>query len=231
MFDKLSSRYEPDTYEGMVVHAYPGLHAKLMRLLVRTKPPPATLLDLGCGEGAWGTRCVDFGYQVSGVELTVPEACFPVVKADLNGVFAASIEDKVDVITLIEVIEHVENPRHVLRECHSLLAEDGVLIVSTPNASGLYSRVRFLLTGTMVSFTDLTYATIGHITPVTVWQLRKMAQETGFEISELRFLDSKFFPPSSLADIAKLCCWAFLRPLMSGDVGGQSLVAVMRPRQ
>jgi SAM-dependent methyltransferase len=43
------------------------------------------------------------------------------------------------------VIEHVENPSHVLRECNRVLKDDGMLIVSTPQAHYYWSYLHTIL--------------------------------------------------------------------------------------
>jgi 2-polyprenyl-3-methyl-5-hydroxy-6-metoxy-1,4-benzoquinol methylase len=229
MLDNLKSRYENDRYEGYCVHAYPGLHDKLEAILLKHAPLPGDVLDLGCGSGAWGKRLCDRGYLVEGVDIEAHgERPFPFRVVDLNTDFSSQFEKKYSVVTAIELAEHIENPRHLLRQIKKLLKPGGTVLLSTPNASSLYSRARFFLTGTMASFTDLSYKTIGHITPITAWQMEKMIEESGFEVLEFQFADSKFLPPTSVADFVKAFCWVALRPFMMGKVGGQSMIVVLR---
>jgi len=63
-----------------------------------------------------------------------------------DNVFQGTVDDlatneRYDVITLIHVIEHLLDPLTTLRKCHDLLKPDGSLIISTPNSSGLGSRI------------------------------------------------------------------------------------------
>lgn len=59
-----------------------------------------------------------------------------------------------DVITNIEVIEHLENPYHFLREVARILKPGGRLILSTPNPLHIYNRLSFLLRGKFYRFLD-----------------------------------------------------------------------------
>jgi 2-polyprenyl-3-methyl-5-hydroxy-6-metoxy-1,4-benzoquinol methylase len=231
MLDNLKSHYRNDEYDGYCVHAYPGLHAKLEKVLISHAPAlDTTLLDLGCGSGAWGKRMTDLGFEVTGVDIETSERPFKFINFDLNTDFGDRF-GQFSVVTAIELIEHIENPRHFLRQVRKCLRPGGIALISTPNASSVYSRPRFMLTGQMASFTDLAYRTIGHITPITKWQMEKMVGETGMEQLHFGFADASFLPPRSLADFVKIACWC-LRPFMlGGPVGGQSMIVVLRRQE
>jgi 2-polyprenyl-3-methyl-5-hydroxy-6-metoxy-1,4-benzoquinol methylase len=110
-----------------------------------------------------------------------------------------------DAVSILEVIEHLENPRHIFRQIKLLLKKGGVVLLTTSKASGLYSRLRFFFTGEMAMFTDSDYAIrTGHITPLTAWQLEKVFSENDFKVLERRFHDAPFFPPKSSGDFAKI---------------------------
>ena len=68
------------------------------------------------------------------------------------------------------------------------------MLLTTPNASGLHSRVRFFFTGQMSQFRDAEYGVGGHITPMTVWELEKVFAENGFTVLERRIHDAPFHP-------------------------------------
>jgi SAM-dependent methyltransferase len=153
----------------------------------------------------------------------------PLLPGRLESGFAEEFgNEQFDAISIIEVIEHLENPRHVFRQIKRLLKPGGIVVLTTPNASGLYSRLRFFFTGQMAMFTDASYAIgSGHITPLTVWQLEKVFSENEFRVSERRFHDAPFFPPTSLADLAKIVAWSVFRVFMLGTVGGQNVMYIV----
>jgi 2-polyprenyl-3-methyl-5-hydroxy-6-metoxy-1,4-benzoquinol methylase len=194
-------------------------------------PPNAVVLDLGSGEGAWAKRLHDAGYKITGCDINVRhDRPFSYRSADLNANFSESFANgQYDAITFMEVIEHLENPRHCFRQIRALLKNDGWVLLSTPNASGLYSRLRFFFTGQMAMFTDAAYCVgPGHITPLTAWQLEKVFMENGFSVIERTFHDAPFLPPRSSGDLAKILAWLIFRPIMFGIVGGQSILYVLR---
>lgn len=49
------------------------------------------------------------------------------------------LEDKsADCITMLAVIEHLALPSEILTECHRILKDDGILIITTPKSKGLW---------------------------------------------------------------------------------------------
>jgi len=223
----LESEPRPTVYKGLPEMAAAGLHAKAFRLFRRHVSPGSTVLDLGSGPGGWAQRLHDASYRVTACDVVEANSFeFPYYQVDLNRDFAAQFAgQQFDAISIVEVIEHLENPRHVFRQIKLLLNPGGFVLLSTPNASGLYSRIRFFFTGQMAMFTDSPYA-IGneHITPLTAWQLECVFHENGFAVLERMFHDAPFFPPHSPGELAKIVAWAVFRPFMFGTVGGQCIL-------
>ena len=231
----LTSKHRTTTYGGLTECAAAGLHAFAFQLFRKYVPPNSSILDLGSGEGAWAKRLHDASYKVTACDVEVrPDRGFPFPyhKADLNANFSDNFpKGGYDAISFIEVIEHLENPRHSFRQIAALLKDGGLVLVSTPNTSGVYSRVRFFFTGQMAMFTDAAYNVgPGHITPLTAWQLEKVFMENGFSVLERAFHDAPFIPPRSTGDLAKLAAWVVFRPFMFGAVGGQSILYVLEKR-
>lgn len=94
------------------------------------------LLDLGSGLGVLLKVASRLGFEAEGVELSHALA----QKAAENGakIHCLRIEDfrpseKFEVITMLDVIEHLPNPLEVLRAIRELITPDGELIIYTPN--------------------------------------------------------------------------------------------------
>jgi hypothetical protein len=88
------------------------------------------------------------------------------------------------VVTAIEIIEHLNSPRHFLAQARELLADDGVLVLSTPNVSDWLGRIKFLLTGTLRYFDEGQYRFNHHISPLPDLQFRHLAAEVGLRIEQ-----------------------------------------------
>jgi SAM-dependent methyltransferase len=104
------------------------------------------LLDVGCGDGEFLARMRQFGWDVQGVEpdpaaiQSAREAHnVPVVHGTLEAL--RDVSAAFDAVTLLHVIEHVPDPRETLRAAWRLLRPGGRLLVVTPNARSLGTRV------------------------------------------------------------------------------------------
>ncbi len=100
------------------------------------------LLDVGCGGGEFLLKMRELGWEVEGVE-TDPVAAGKAVRDFGLLVHSSSLQDAslpsgyFDVITLNHVIEHVEDPVALIRECSRLLRRGGRLVLMTPNMQSL----------------------------------------------------------------------------------------------
>jgi 2-polyprenyl-3-methyl-5-hydroxy-6-metoxy-1,4-benzoquinol methylase len=101
-------------------------------------PPPARLLDYGCGGGAFLRKMQRLGYAATGVDFD------PVTLGPLRaeGIAAFSTEEihkreweaRFDCVTLCHVIEHVADPVGLISDLAKLLRPGGVLYCEAPNA-------------------------------------------------------------------------------------------------
>jgi len=135
------------------------------------------LLDFGCGSGSFLEQMHHNGWQVTGVDLSAPTVYR--IRAELNlQVHVGTLPhpdlkpESFDVITMWHSLEHVHQPREVLREAHRLLVPGGKLLVAVPNIDSLafrwFGRNWFGL--------DLPR----HLTHFTPWTLPLMLERTGF---------------------------------------------------
>ncbi len=104
------------------------------------------LLDIGCGEGFFLFNASSAGYNARGIELSQDAAEYARREFGLD-VEARPFEElrlpenRFDVVTLWQVLEHVPHPLAILREVHRILKPGGLLALSTPDIGGTPARI------------------------------------------------------------------------------------------
>ena len=97
-------------------------------------------LDVGCGAGLLCEPLARLGAEVTGVDAAPQLIAAAVAHAEGQGLAidyrACGVEEiagEFDLVTAMEVIEHVASPEQFLRDLAGRLAPGGLLILSTPN--------------------------------------------------------------------------------------------------
>jgi SAM-dependent methyltransferase len=116
---------------------------QLIRNMIAKRPRTRNVLDVGCGAGDFLVS-LPGTLAKSGIEPSVDAAA----RAATRGIViaAASLEDlppdqRFDVITLIDVIEHVPEPALLLKLAARHLCPEGMIIVSTGDPQSAAWRV------------------------------------------------------------------------------------------
>jgi cyclopropane fatty-acyl-phospholipid synthase-like methyltransferase len=104
--------------------------------------PDTRVLDFGAGTGALVDDLRSRNVNVDGLEFSemARDYCLTHRNFSLLESAAEIPSGSYDLVTMIEVIEHVTEIQSSLREVRRLLAEGGVLFVTTPNRRGLRAR-------------------------------------------------------------------------------------------
>ena len=103
------------------------------------------VLDVGCGGGILAEALSKLGAQVTGIDAS--EQTIGVAQNHSNAVgsdvsyyqttidefIANKPEEKFDVITCLEMLEHVPSPGEIIKTCSSILKDDGDIFFSTIN--------------------------------------------------------------------------------------------------
>jgi SAM-dependent methyltransferase len=108
----------------------------LAHLIAHLTPPPVKGLDFGCGNGGLVRHLRRLGQdQIYGFDTgawaeKARQSGLPILREEELGRHAGTF----DIVTAIEVIEHVVDPLAVLRQLRGLLKPGGLLFLTTGNA-------------------------------------------------------------------------------------------------
>jgi 2-polyprenyl-3-methyl-5-hydroxy-6-metoxy-1,4-benzoquinol methylase len=110
------------------------------QLSPRTRP---RLLDYGCGLGFFLDAAYEFGFDVEGIEFNRWAIGYirSRYRYPVHGPDDPRPGDPYDVITMFDVIEHLREPFEMLDTVHGMLADDGLLVVSTMDSTSVTSRL------------------------------------------------------------------------------------------
>lgn len=93
------------------------------------------LLDIGCSFGDFLDKAKYF-FKVEGIELNPVTACEAEKRHLVHKDFLENLmlEKKFDIITMNQLLYGLPDPVSLLRECHKVLKEDGIIYINTPNS-------------------------------------------------------------------------------------------------
>jgi 2-polyprenyl-3-methyl-5-hydroxy-6-metoxy-1,4-benzoquinol methylase len=149
-------------------------------------------LDIGCGTGALLKRLESYSDKKYGCDLnamSLPGITFR--KADLNKQFP--FDEKFDLITCIEVIEHVENQFQLIRDIKRSLSAKGICVISTPNNYSIFNKLYFMLGNNLIHFNNRNMLTAGHINPLFENIFIHNLNKSGLKIIKKQYSDG-FIP-------------------------------------
>lgn len=133
-----------------------------------------SVLDIGCGDGAFLEKARDSGWKSIGTELNSNFETDLEIYSDLLKVEKKYGKNSFDAITLWHVLEHFKEPKEVLKQANELLKDDGRLLIAVPNAAGLQAR----FSGKKWLHLDAPR----HLFHFSYFALEKILNETGFKI-------------------------------------------------
>lgn len=106
---------------------------------------PGTILDIGCGWGAFLDCARDYGFNPLGIEITKKCADYAnnVLKINVSSELFENIEIKnesINLITMNHVLEHITQPLVVLQKIKDTLAKGGIFAGIVPNFDSYLSQ-------------------------------------------------------------------------------------------
>lgn len=156
------------------------LFSKLSPILMMLSQiaPGSRLLEVGVGAGEFSAVAKEFLFDVTGLDIrskyaeAVSEMLnIPVYTEDFQ---QFNSEESFDLLVMGDVIEHMQDPVAAIRKAHSLLSDQGVLWISTPNFESAFSMV--------MKDKDPMWRIVEHLNYFSFRALKKWLDAVGFEV-------------------------------------------------
>ena len=90
-----------------------------------------------------------------------------------------------DAVVAAEIIEHLENPRALMRELVRVAKPGGAVVLTTPNQLSLLSLLTLIFKHRFAAFQDVHYP--AHLTALLEIDLTRIANETGLTDIEIEY--------------------------------------------
>lgn len=144
------------------------------------------VLDVGCGTGAILEE-FSHRYDATGIDPS-PQAIAFCQQRGLTNVRTGTLsgfsgESRFDVITMFDVLEHIENDRETLRESAHRLVPGGAVLITVPAYRWLWSQHDVVL---------------HHKTRYTRRSLSTVVTDAGLDIEHITYFNTLLFPLAAI---------------------------------
>ncbi len=151
---------------------------------------PIRSLDVGCGTGA-AMEMFSHRFEAYGLDPS-PHAIEFCRQRGLRNLFLGELSaypegEHFDLITFLDVLEHVEDDRGTLVTARRLLNDGGKLLITVPAYPSLWSPLDVML---------------HHKRRYTQPQLREVVMSAGFSIKHLTYFNTLLFPVALVRRVA-----------------------------
>lgn len=166
---------------------------------LRERQAGGRIADVGCGGGHFRAAARDLCTSYVGVDVLRHAALAADVRfcrADLDREPIPLETGTVDVGVALEVIEHLENPRALVRELARIVRPGGWVVVSTPNQLSALSVASLAITGQFAAFRDGAYP--AHRTALVETDLRRIMAESQLDEVTVKYTCRGRVPLSAL---------------------------------
>ena len=158
------------------------------------------VLDVGCGRGGFGAFLKSQRkLEVHGVELNAEAAQH--ARQRLDRVFELDLErdadklpsDRYDVVSFLDVLEHLQDPWSMLKRAHAWLKPGGTVVASLPNLR-YYPVLKDLVLSKRFEYEDNGVLDRTHLRFYTASSIERLFVETGFKAPQVQGINPSPLP-------------------------------------
>ncbi len=158
------------------------------------------VVDVGCGKASFRPYLADRFERYVGADAIAHEGLpsdVNLVEVNLETGRVALGDGSCDAVVCLETIEHVENPRALVRELRRLARPGGWVLVTTPNQLSLASKLSLLTRNQFVAFQERPGLYPAHITALLEIDLVRIFTEVGLTDCRIRYTGKGRIPLSA----------------------------------
>jgi len=180
-----------------------------------------TLLDIGCGHGHFLNDARERGFSVLGIEPADVPARYaqevfqlPVMQGEVSHIELEP--ESLDVITMWDVIEHVSDPKSVLRHCSRWLKPGGIMALRFPSST--WQKIKGIV---FASTNRPTFGATIHLYFFNGHTFTQMARHAGLDVLRIRTTGAEANTNNAILDNVKKAGYVAMRAMET--ISGKSL--------
>jgi len=158
------------------------------------------VLDVGCNEGIVADRLDLNNKQYVGIDIDdlalkeVRNKGFVSKKVDLSKENLPFEKNEFDSFLCLDILEHLQNPKKIIREINRVIKKDGRGIVALPNDLNLTNLLKVLSLGRSIVTRNTLWSPFGHLHFASVKESICLVKKY-FKVSKIYFVPSKYTVP------------------------------------
>lgn len=162
----------------------------------------ARVIDIGTGDGEFlrvlresGFTSVS-GHEIAGADLSGVKAIADDLYEDFD--YSSIPDDAFDVVTMLDVVEHVRDPKYLLSQCRRILRPGGHIYFHTPVVTrtdrAMHRLAKLPPTRRISQLWQSGRTSVFHLQNYTRVAISKLLKETGFRLVDLQVCNELSWP-------------------------------------
>lgn len=132
-------------YVGEIMFTMEYVHRGVLNILLKHKIKAKRYLDIGCGDAVFTLKIAETvkASEIYGIDISKKDVKKPIkiLQIDIHKEKLPFFKEYFDLVTAIDVIEHLPYGDNLVKNCYFILKSGGYFILSTPNLSNWINRL------------------------------------------------------------------------------------------